>query len=532
MVSRVDPLIYMHKKINASVIILGLLIATGIGLRLWRLPELFHFTYDEEIIAFVGKRMFLNGHIPLIGGVTPMHVHLAPYFYWLSGFLLFLSKFNPLGWGMAAAILSGFTMLLLYKLGSKLFGKRVGIISVLLYGFSFYQNIFDRHWWGLAFDGFISIGVLFCLWKIFKQKEKFSYLLALLLAYGFHTDPSTLTLLVLTLLAFVVMRLRVTRNTLIKACLIFLISFLPLLLFDLRHNFSNSRGIFQYAQEIKAAKTGIIKLSPIDVLLFPPRALARLIFVFGDTNLATQYAYCSAYSTTRISAVPTVAALIVFLLYAWLILKAGQRKNPDRQGLKLLLLLPVSLYVGLVIYAVAFKGDLFDHYLATVFPVFLLSLAYALAILSRKSPALVGTLLFIFSVVNTYQLATVEHEYGYADKTKAIQWAIATTGQEDFSLDVLGECFRFNGYRYLFLLNGKEPTKSYVDANLSYLYDQAPAVIWPRYLALIGNPNFPITESYQNQYNFYNSGLISKAKFGNIDVMVIDNLSGEYRGNY
>ena len=65
-----------------------LLVGLGVWLRLVRLRELFHFTYDEEIIAFVGKRMWINGHIPLIGGVTPQHVHLAPYFYWFSGLIL------------------------------------------------------------------------------------------------------------------------------------------------------------------------------------------------------------------------------------------------------------------------------------------------------------------------------------------------------------------------------------------------------------------------------------------------------------
>ncbi len=190
----------MPKKLILSpyLFLLIFLIGIGILLRLWRLPELFHFTYDEEVFAFVGKRMIVNHHIPFIGGVTPMHVHVAPYFYWLSGIFLLLSHLNPIGWGVVAAILAGVTMYVLYRTSKLFFGTKVALISVILYCFSFYLNIFDRHYWGLVFDGVLSLLTFYSLYQIIKGKENYFLLLIAVLVYGIHTDLSTLTLAVLT----------------------------------------------------------------------------------------------------------------------------------------------------------------------------------------------------------------------------------------------------------------------------------------------------------------------------------------------
>ena len=70
----------IHKLLKFWPIIL-LIVITFI-LRAVNLEELFYFTYDESIPAFVGRRLILWHHIPLIGGVTPFNFHLGPYFYW------------------------------------------------------------------------------------------------------------------------------------------------------------------------------------------------------------------------------------------------------------------------------------------------------------------------------------------------------------------------------------------------------------------------------------------------------------------
>ncbi len=515
----------MYKKINSLLLII---IAFGVGLRLVNLSQLYHFTYDEEIIAFVGKRMFMNGHIPLIGGVTPMHVHLAPYFYWLSGIVLFLSKLNPLGWGIAAAFIAGFTLIMLYVVTKNLFNIKTAIIATILYAFSFYQNVFDRHYWGLIFDGLLSLLVIFSLYKIICKNYKYFLLLALTLAFGIHTDPSTLVLVLLTFITIILFKIEVRHKYFLCALIIFLGSFLPLIWFDLRHDFANIKGIYQYQQEIATGKGGIIiNNTPLDSFLFIPRTLSRLIWVFGDTDLAKQYSYCSLYSQGRLRTVPNFLAFATFGLLLWFMISKS-----DKPRYKLLKILLVSVYSGSLVYGLLFRGDLFDHYLATLFPLFWMIVAFFIDKLYQKNRYLAGLVILLFIIFNLYQLVFSKHSYGFLDKENAVKWSIATIGNQDFALDVIGDCFKYNGYRYLYYLFGHEPVKSYVDANFSYLYDLPPAEKWPEKIVVLANPDFLPSDDYSKQYDYYKAGIITRANFGQIEALIIDNKNGQFIGDY
>lgn len=523
----------MSKKIIFSYFnpTLSILIIFGVFLRLIKLKQLFHFTYDEEIIAFVGKRMFVNGHIPLIGGVTPMHVHVAPYFYWISGIFLSFSKLNPLGWGVIAAIVSGITMFMLYLVGKTIFNQKAALIAVFFYSFSFYQNVFDRHYWGLMWDGLISLIVLYSLFQLLKNREKYIYLLAISLSFGFHTDSSILVLFLLTGSIWLIYKPIIRRKIVIFAIIIFLISFIPLLVFDIKHNFSNSKGIFQFIAEIKQGKKGIIPRDPIAVLTYLPQTLLRNFYVFGDTDLAKQYSYCPQYALGKLTQVPFLFVLLFFFSIGFFYYYQNQSPSTKING-KIILILFISVYLGISIYGIFFKGDLFDHYLATLFPIYYLVLAVVLVNILKKGRIWLILLLIIFASVNLNLMLNAKHSFGFSEKEKSVKWAIDTVGNEHFSLDVIGNCFRYNGYRYLFYLFGKEPVKSYVDANFTHLYDQLPAEKHPKLLVVFTNPDFKETAEYFEEYQKYQNKLIKKAQFGRIEVLIIDNSQLDFVGKF
>ena len=106
-----------------------ILIIATLVLRVINLEALFYFTYDESIPAFVGRRLIIWNHIPLIGGVTPFGVHLTPYFYWLSAAILWAGNLNPVSWGYAGAIFSTATTLMILLVGNILGGKKVGFTA-------------------------------------------------------------------------------------------------------------------------------------------------------------------------------------------------------------------------------------------------------------------------------------------------------------------------------------------------------------------------------------------------------------------
>lgn len=169
-----------------------LIVVFSVVLRLFKLQQLFYFTYDESVPAFVGRRLILWHHLPLIGGVTPFGVHISPYFYWFLAGLLYIGKLDPAIWGIAGALIAAVTTIAIYLVGSNFQNKKLGITAAIFWAFSYLANIYDRHLWALYWGPLISLIVIYSLFKLIKGKENFIFLLALTLAWSLSADPSNL----------------------------------------------------------------------------------------------------------------------------------------------------------------------------------------------------------------------------------------------------------------------------------------------------------------------------------------------------
>src|SRR3972149_9707921 len=103
----------MTQKILKQWPILLLIFLTFL-LRIYKIEELFYFSFDEEVPAFAGRKLIEFGDISSLGGVTPFGFHLAPYFYWFLAFLLSIGKLNPIIWGYAGSAIAAVTALMMY----------------------------------------------------------------------------------------------------------------------------------------------------------------------------------------------------------------------------------------------------------------------------------------------------------------------------------------------------------------------------------------------------------------------------------
>lgn len=434
-----------------------LIILLGFFLRIINLPEWFYFTHDEETIAWRVMPLLRDANPFLLGGVTPFHVHLGPWFYYLSALILKFSHLDPLGWGIATAVFSLLTMGLMFYVGQLFFGRRVGLIALLLYATSFLMIAFDRHWWPLYFGPLLSLIVLICLYQLVRGKSIFVILLSLALAFGFHTDPSNWGLLLLTAVTWIKFKPKINKKHLNIAILIFLISFLPLIVFDIKYRGVNLAGVKQYFSETQPHQSW--SLSRFwEVLLYLPRGLSRLIYA-GSSDLTSIYSYCRQLPDHTMAIIVTVIFLGLFTFIAW-----TRRHQPAYWLLGSYFFL---LLIGLNLYGNFFSSDLFDHYLATLFPVFLLALAVILVRLP-KPLASIGLIAFIGLNLFTFSRTTTQDSFLL--KRQAVAWTIEQVGDQPFALDSLSSCFRYNGTRYLFTLAGREPAQSFVDSNFSWLY--------------------------------------------------------------
>lgn len=516
----------MHKiKINREIISLCLIAILTIFLRLFRVSQLFHFTYDESVFAFIGRRMFTQGHIPLIGGVTPFHVHLSPFFYWLSGVFLFLSGFNPIGWSLVSALLSGLTIFILYYCLKDNFGKRPAFTAIILYCFSLAVNIFDRHYWGLVFNNLNSVVVLLSLFKIVQKKYVFFIPLAFVLAFAFHADATTWIYIPVIILTLIKYKIPLIKNTKARiAFVIFLLSFLPMVIFDLRHNFVNIRGIEQYFSEAKESTT-ISLNSIVSSITFLPKTLSRILYISEDVDLSKEYSYCKTDVNLKLQQTSLILTVLsgVILLYVFF----PKKRTLAIQSNLILIIKYFFLitFFGVVLYAGILNRPFFEHYVSIIFLPFIFITSILVNDLFSKKKIIISFLLLLFISLNIYKLSKTYHSYGYQLKVDAVKWSLLNT-KEDFSLDSLSSCYKYNGYRYLYTLFGRQPTKSYVDQNFFWLYEVAPAANHPKELVVMVASDYVDDKKLKEQYDLYKKQELKSKNFGDIEVIIVDNTKG------
>lgn len=497
-------------------LLLVAIVLLALFLRLFNLTELFYFTHDEETIVWRVMPLLRDKDLFLLGGVTPLHVHLGPWFYYLSATILWAANLNPLGWGIAGAIVGAFTTLLLYIVGKKFYSHRIGLLAALLNAVSFLSIAYDRHWWPLVLNPLLSISTLFILAKLTNKKYQLAPILGALLALGFHSDPSNWGLLILSVVVFYKYKLPLKPTSMLVGIAIFTLSFVPLVAFDLNNQGTNLRGINQYFNETKPDQ-GLSFTRLKDTLLYVPQSLSRLL-VAGSTDLSYSYAYCRQYSQTRLDNAPTIIVLTTTGALAFFLLRKSKH-NLD-WIIKAYL---VVLILGINVYGNFFSSDLFDHYLATLFPVFFLVVAIVADKLLKKHRLLTVVALTLLIVANLKAVKNASNSQSYQDKLAAVNWTSQNLNGKPFALDSQGDCFSYSGIRYLFTLTGNEPDLSFVDPNFFWLYGKLPQVNYPDTFVVFSS----VKDSQKNPKN-YSRNLINKKQFGFYQALIIDNSSGEF----
>ncbi len=490
-------------------------------LRIYKLEELFYFTYDESVPAFVGRRILLWQHVPLVGGVSPFGVHLTPYFYWFLSSILALGKLNPIAWGLVGALIAMFTTIMMYVVGSAFTNKKIGITAAILWAFSYLANIYDRNLWPLYPGPLLSLLVIFSLYKIKKGSENFFFLLSLAIIIGISADPSNLVFVFLAAIVWFIYKIPLNNKTIIAAGLVAL-SLLPLLVFDLRHDFANFRPFLEFWQQGKNNPSFSVNKFYDNALIFP-QAFTRLIYTFGDSEIAKQYSYCSAYVAEKYNSIPSPFVFVSIFILVGILIWALRSKN--KTGWKLVALLVIVYFVGIQLYGTIFRADIFEHYITGLFTVFLLIFAKVISVFPKKIWLII---LAIFVLVNLYKLSLAKNSHGLTYKRQAIEFVMQNVRENDFSLESHSTCWRFSGYRYLFAVFGKEPVKSYVDPNFGYLYGTTPiARNHPdTVVAIITHDFTQETDEFYRRYVLLKSHEVKSGLFGNIEVVIMDNSTG------
>lgn len=179
-------------------------------LRLLKVDELGYFMLDEERDAFLVRRMLVDRRPLLIGGAIPGGINVGPLFFYISAIPYYFSLLNPIGPAYAAGVVGVIGVIGTYWVGKELLGRRAGLLGGVFAAFSLLNIIYQRPWWPLTMSQVVTLAAYLSLWNLIRSdpakrgqtfifKNKWLVILVLALIIGAQSDPSTLSLLPLSI---------------------------------------------------------------------------------------------------------------------------------------------------------------------------------------------------------------------------------------------------------------------------------------------------------------------------------------------
>lgn len=240
-------------------IILLVVVIAAIFVRFYNFPNRVSFS-SEQARSLITSAEYLNkpsllGQEYFIGHDSKGHVLFAGalFNYLLVPALLITKEVVPIT--ALFSILNLVTGVVVYLVAKKVFNKEVGIFSAILFLFSYYMIYHSLFIW--IYNPLPLIGLLtFYLTYLYFKKQKNGYILAL----GFLSGAGiTLQYLYAPIAVIVFILIFLKSKTKLLTALSFVstgvFANLPMIVFDLRHNFYNSQTIIQMFLDALAGRS-------------------------------------------------------------------------------------------------------------------------------------------------------------------------------------------------------------------------------------------------------------------------------------
>lgn len=453
-------------RINKISFILSLILLTSLFLRTVNLNISMPFIGDQGWFYLSARDLLIEGKVPLVG-ITSSHtwLHQGPLWTYMLSVALFLGNFNPLSGGVLTAILGVGATFLIYKLGSELFSKEIGLISSLLYSVSPLIVFFDR----MPFDPspipLFTILYFYAIYKWIKGRNIYFPFIITLLAILYNLELATFSLFfpfLFVLLYGLYKKKTWIINTINKKIILysmigFMIIMAPVLLYDVKNGFKQTiiflgwvfiykplSVLFNYSRDaVSSGGTNVVE--------FLLRNLQRLVF---EANL--------------------IIALSLFSLsFAFTTQDLFKKRNFNLENPKLLLLIFLIFSVG----GILINRSPSDAYLPIVFPFVIFSVSiffdYLLNFGRTRYFVLLG--IFILFSINFYSAYNNTLKPDLIYRIKAIDKIIAMTKGREYNLVGEGvnsefESFTMN-YEYLLWWKGYPPSKNTENIKIYILED-------------------------------------------------------------
>lgn len=417
-----------------EIIFLILLIIIGAFLRFYRLEELMTYLGDEGRDMLIVMDMITGKNFPFIGPPTSVgKLYLGPIYYYFITPFAWIFKMSPVGPAVFVVLTGIFSIILIFLVAKNYFNTATAYISVLFYTLSPLIIKFSRSSWNPNPMPFFTLLLLLSLFYWQKtKKQKYLYLASLV--YAIMLQLHYLVILMLPFLVFIILKLSrksTHRRSLLLTFGIFILIMSPVFIFDLKHNFANTKGILEIFHTRSFQGFSLIDL--LSRSRDRIRQLFSLFFSFEERKWQTDLIIISS---------------LLFLIKNWL------SKRKDYQ------LIIYGWFIWGILVLGLYRDSVYPHYLGFlfIFPALLAGNVFA-GLLIKKNTLLIKILsisiiiilsanLFRISWKNLHQPPAVN----VSMVKKIVQLILKESHGQPFNFCLLANNNYDDSYRYFFRL--------------------------------------------------------------------------------
>lgn len=397
-------------------------------------PTNIYFGYDQARDAFVSQEI-LHGHLKLVGPTTsiPGLFH-GPLFYYLWAPLYFISHGDPTMLTVFLRIYNLLGIIVIFWLGKLLFSKRVGLLSALLYAFSFEQSQYAIYMTHPALA--VPTVLLFYMglvYLIFKKEKRGLILSAIFLGLSIQFEFGLIYLIGTFLLIIILFFRSIPKldlKTILFSILGFLLSISTFIISTIKFHFKTTSLISSSSS----------LYSPNNLGLIINNIHSELVRFFHDNIVSS-------------SGLVDVVILVYLLAVVWLIRKKDLRSK--------LLFLGIWLFSGIFPYINNASGSpLYYYAIAATSALIIFTSFIILEIWDKKkifgvlitTLVIISNLYLIFTLNPKGSIPEINVQTGMllSDEEKSIDY-IYQNADSSFAVNALSMPYKINTtWSYLF----------------------------------------------------------------------------------
>ena len=435
--------------------LLSLVLLCAVFIRVYRVDQILWFYFDQGRDALVIWDFWHNGKLFLVGPTTGIAgIFRGPWYYWLIAPMYLIGGGDPVWPAVFLSVLTVVAILFLYVLGKEIAGRGAGLIATVIAGFSYYIMIASRWLSNPTPMLLISVLLVYSVFRVIGSRKPTKYWLVIGFLLGLAMQfGSAAEVFYFPVVFGVAFWKRKTVNKLIVISSLFIVvgTFLPQIIFDIRHQGILTANIQKFLLE-----EGSFKLSFWEIV--------KIRFPF----------YWDVFTNKIWPGEPNLMKSAITLgfmtfVYNWRELLANRK-------FVILGLLVLSPLVGMLFFQGNY-GNVYDYYFTGYYLVFILFFSVVLAQLFRAKSGWILLVLFFgfffrinLPLLRNFIIAGVDGSttVAFGNQKQAIDWVYEDAGGRQFSVDVYVPPVIPYAYDYLFTWYGPEkfgfkPSKDLVD---------------------------------------------------------------------